>query len=151
MKAAWLAPGQPLQDLVQGASLVPFTTRGSLYPGTSHGAGHCAGWLLGTAEGAHDAWLLDGLGDEVEAYFASAPSSPPGTPVLAAEVGTWVEQAERWARLMAVAAGAEGASKEAIFAGLEARLQALYARPYLPRGAAERTLALLRALLQVGA
>lgn len=44
---------------------------------------------------------------------------------------------------------ASGADADSTMAALEARLHTLYARPYLPRGDAERSLDLLRALLQV--
>ena len=51
---------------------------------------------------------------------------------------------------MAVGGHADGPPKEALMAALEQRAQQLYRRPYLPRGAAERTLILLSALFQAG-
>ncbi|KAK9827989.1 hypothetical protein WJX81_005702 [Elliptochloris bilobata] len=74
---AWLGPGQPLHDTVRG-------------------------WLRGGAEGGHDAWLLQGLRQELEALHETAPGALPGAPVLAAEAaesgcGWWLSR--RLARL----------------------------------------------------
>ena len=105
-----------------------------------------AGWLRG---GAHDAWLLDGVHRELEALFQPAAGVPAGAPVLAAEVAAWTARCKAWACLVAAAGDAGGESLNGVMAALEARVGNLYKRPYLPRGDAERTLALLRALFQV--
>lgn len=107
---------------------------------------HAAGWLRG---GTHDAWLLDGVRRELEALFQPAAGAPAGAPVLAAEVAAWTAHCEAWACLVAAAGDAGGDSLDGIMAALETRIGNLYKRPYLPRGDAERTLALLRALFQV--
>ena len=142
---AWLAPGQPLHELVTGARA----------PGRwvgSHGklcfSFPCAaGWLGG---GAHGVWLMEGVRHELESLFQPTAGAPAGAPVLAAEVAAWSVRCEAWACLLAAAGDAGGAAAEGIMPALHAHLHALYAAPYLPRGEAECTLALLRALLQVG-
>jgi hypothetical protein len=71
--------------------------------------------------------------------------------VAAAEVSAWAERAQRLARLMAVGAEVDAPAGARALDGLQARVLALHARPYLARGVAERALLLLAALLQVPA
>ena len=148
LPAACLAPGEPLGARVRGTRGPPARALIWRRRARSRGARRAAGWLLGGA-GEHGAWLLDGLCEEQEALFEPAPGAPPGATVAAAEVGAWAERAQRLARLMAMGAEVDAPAGARALDGLQARMLALHARPYLARGVAERALLLLAALLQV--
>jgi hypothetical protein len=117
------------------------------------------------------------LASAVEAFFT--PSSPPSIaaprsvsglgapagPIMQAELALWQRQAKAIARLALLAtsaqqggAGAIGAAAGGLgaadlaraLAPLAATLAVVYRRPYLSRGTAEKGLALLHSLLEVG-
>lgn len=120
--------------------------------------------MVFACSGGRQGELLAGL---VESFFAQAPAGggqggdagAAGTaPVTQAELAAWSSSAAAIARLAMLAAScrlsAEGAGPAvdlgAVFRPLAATLGEVYRRPYLSRGAAERSLALLQALLEVG-